>query len=143
MGIEEGAGADEVAEAEEAAGDGVPKRDGIIANQIGEGLLAPFLVGVEDEFFVSGGGWDGGAVLFEFAAEIVAAVEADVADEPEAAIEGARLLRGLRGGPVRRKVKTKPAPGCVVTWVASGPRKASAAAMRSRRARSGGSCRGR
>jgi len=98
MGIEEGAGADEVAEAEEAAGDGVPKRDGIIANQIGEGLLAPFLVGVEDEFFVSGGGWDGGAVLFEFAAEIVAAVEADVADEPEAAIEGARLLRGLRGG---------------------------------------------
>jgi len=37
-------------------------------------------------------------VLFEFAAEVFAAVEADVADEPEAIVEGDGLLRELRGG---------------------------------------------
>ena len=97
MGIEEGAGADEVAKAEETACGGIPEGEGVVTNQVGEGLLAPFLVGVEDEFFVGGGGGDGGAVLFELAAEVVAAVEADVADEPDAAVDGAGLLRGLRG----------------------------------------------
>ncbi len=58
VGVEEGARADEVAETEEAAGGGVPEGEGVVADEVGEGLLAPFLVGVENEFFVSGVGWE-------------------------------------------------------------------------------------
>jgi hypothetical protein len=97
---------------------------------------------VEDEFFVGGGGWEGGAVLFEFAAEVVAAVEADVADEPDAAVDGGWLLWGLRGGAGAQKGEDEGGAGLRGDVVASGPRKASAAAMRSRRSRSGGALSG-
>src|SRR5579864_968435 len=107
--VEEWASAHQVAGAPQLSCFGVPQREGIISDQVGETLLAPAAPRAQDQLLIGNGNISIKfvAVLLELAPQIVASVEAYVAEQPHAAIQGTRLRRTLRRGTRVQKRKAK------------------------------------
>src|SRR5262245_21225062 len=98
QGVEERPCAGQITKAHKSAFVRLPQDKAEVSVQFGQRFDAKLRDEMKDELFVGGRGGGGDAELVELAAEVVAAIEADVTDEPSAAVDGAGLLRGLRGG---------------------------------------------